>query len=457
MISVARLISTMRHWFRDGVLRRIFKNAGLMLSGRATTGLLSLASLTLSARSLGVEQFGILVLVQTYGQVIATLSTLQSPQAVIRYGAISLQENDTPGLQHLLKYVTLLDVAGGVLGVIVGFLVAPFVGPYLGWSQDVVDYAQLYSFLVFFTVCATPTGILRLFDRFDLLAAQTTLIPFLRLVGIGLAVLLKAPLWAYLLAWFVAQMIGGGVLTYLGWRELYRHKKLSAFEFSMKPRGLPHPGLLHFIVTSNLYSSLLILTGHASTFAIGYLTGPAQAGLYKLARDLGTVLTKPAELLNQSIYAEFARLGSRNAWHEFTQLMRRGAAITAGAGAAMLMLVAIGGPLFLRTFFGHDFEDAYVPLVLLVFGGGLAIMSFPVDAALFALGRPEIPLRVSAVVVFAIQLPLLFLLTSAYGAAGAATAVVAGAAGTLGGMWIFTVVQLRRRTAQSPEPSPPQA
>lgn len=445
-MRVTDLLATLRHWFSDGVLRRIFKNAGLMLSGRVTTGLLGLATLTLSARSLGVEQFGLLVLVQTYGQVIATLSTLQSPQAVIRYGAISLQHDDTPGFQRLLKHVTVLDVAGGVLGVIVGVALAPVVGPHLGWSAEVIGYAQLYSLLVFFTVCATPTGVLRLFDRFDLLAAQTTMIPFLRLVGVIIAVVMDAPLWAYLLAWFVAQMIGGVTLTFLGWREIHVQKRLTHFEFSLKSRGMPHPGLFRFIVMSNLYSSLMILTGHASTFAVGALTGPAQAGLYKLGRDVATVLTKPAELLNQSIYAEFARIGSRNAWNEFTRLMSRGAAITAGLGVAMLLLVVAGGGVFLRAFFGEDFQGAYVPLILLVAAGGLAIMGFPVDAALFALGRADIPLKVSVAVIFLVQLPLLVVLTQNHGATGGGLAVLAGAAGTLGGMWVLTMHQLRLRT-----------
>ena len=98
-----RLFHTVRHWFADGVFRRIFKNAGLLLTGRATNGLLGLATLSLSARGLGLEQFGVFVLLQTYVQVIMALATFQSWQAVIRYGAICIENKNAAAFQWNTK------------------------------------------------------------------------------------------------------------------------------------------------------------------------------------------------------------------------------------------------------------------------------------------------------------------------------------------------------------------
>ncbi len=445
------IVSTLRHWFGDGVFRRIFKNAGYMLSGRAATGLLSLATLTLCARTLGVEQFGILVLVQTFGQVTATLATFQSPQTMIRYGAMALQREDTPAFQSLVKLLTAIDAVGGVFAVCVGFVIAPLVGPHVGWSPEVIGYAQLYSFLVFFTACATPTGVLRLLDRFDLLAIQTTMTPLLRLIGISTAVLLHAPFWGYLLAWFFAQMAGGTTLTILAWREMYKKQRLVGMTFSFAGLQDSHWGVLRFLLQSNLYSALLILTGHISTFLIGYLAGPASAGLYKLGRDVATVLTKPADLLNQSVSPEFARLASRDAWGEFSRLILRGASVAAGAGGIMVLVVITVGDLFLHTFFGEAFAGAYVPLVVLVAAAGVSIIGFPMDAALFAMGRANLPLRVSMSVIFVVQLPLLVVLARSYGSAGAGFAVLAAAATTLVTMSLLTFHQLRQRTALVPD------
>ena len=141
------MLDTVRKWFTDGIFRRIFKNAGLMLSGRVATGIFSLGTLSLAAQGLGVEKFGILVLIQSYVLVITALTTFQSWQAVIRYGADCLSQNNTPALQALIKFTTLLDVIGVIVGSLVGYFVAPIVGSYVGWSEEVIAYTQLFSFL----------------------------------------------------------------------------------------------------------------------------------------------------------------------------------------------------------------------------------------------------------------------------------------------------------------------
>ena len=166
--------------------------------------------------------------VQSYSQIVTTLTTFQSCQALIRYGAISLEQNNTRAFQVLLKFATLLDAVGGSLGVAVGYFAAPLAGLYMGWSNEVVEYAQIYSVLILFTACATPTGVLRLFDRFDLLAIQTTITPLFRLIGVAIAAALGAPFWAYLLAWLIAQLVGGATLVYMGWREVARREHLRA-------------------------------------------------------------------------------------------------------------------------------------------------------------------------------------------------------------------------------------
>ena len=435
---------TVRQWLGDGIFRRIFKNAGLMLGGRAATGLLSLATLSISARGLGVEQFGILVLVQSYAQIVTTLTTFQSCQALIRYGVISLEQNNTRAFQVLLKFATLLDAVGGSLGVAVGYFAAPLAGLYMGWSKEVVEYVQIYSVLILFTACATPTGVLRLFDRFDLLALQTTITPLFRLIGVAIAAALSAPFWAYLLAWLIAQLVGGAMLVYMGWREVARREHLRGLNASFKGLTADHGGILRFTILSNLFMALQIITGQLSIFLVGFLAGPSAAGIFKIGRDAATVLAQPAEIVNQSIYPEFTRLGSRGNWSDLTRLVLRGAAVATGGGAFMFALtIAFGSPI-LELFFGQAFTAAYLPLILLVGAAGLAIIGFPLDAALFAMGRAGVPLRISTGVTFVIYLPLLILLTRAYGPTGAGIATLAASALTLGAMTAITAIHLRR-------------
>ncbi|MBL8629263.1 MAG: lipopolysaccharide biosynthesis protein [Rhodospirillaceae bacterium] len=439
-------LGTLKHWFSDGILRRIFKNAALMLSGRAANGLLGLATLSLMAHGLGAGNFGLVILVQTYVLVITGLATFQSWQALIRYGAIALKNDDRTSFQNLLKFTAMLDLGGVVIGVLVGYFAAPIIGPYMQWDADVIRYAQLYSFLIFFTVIATPTGLLRLFDRFDLLTGQAVITPLLRLVGVAIvALIFDASIWAYLLAWFVAGVVGGIALIVLGWREVAKRGLLTGMTFSLKDVTAGHESIWHFSIISNFHSSLQLVTGHMATFLIGFAGGPVEAGLYKIGKDVATALTKPAEMLNQSVYPEFAKLGSKGQWSEFPRLILRGGVLGGGAGVLLLLLALGVGEAFLVLAFSAEFAAAHTTLTLLVAAATLTVAGFSMDPALYAMGRPGIPLQVNAVAVFGIFLPLIYLLGKTYGAAGAGWAALASSAFVFVAMAIFTTVQLRKR------------
>ena len=432
-------------WFADVIFRRVFKNAGFLLSGKTATGLLGLAYLSLAAHGLGVEQFGVLVLVQTYVQVIVGVTTFHSWQAVIRYGAMSLENDDTPAFQSLISFTTVLDLTGVVIGAVVAWFAAPWIGPHVGWSDEVIAYAQPYSLMILFTIVATPTGLLRLYDRFDILAWQVTITPALRLMGVAIAVFLSAPLWAYLLAWFVAGVIGGLALVALGWREGVKQGRLNDMRWSLSGVTKTHDHIWSFCFASNFHSSLQMVTGHMSTFLVGLVATPAAAGLFKVAREVATALTKPAELLTQSIYPEFARLGSQGEWQAFARLIRRAAVLAGGAGFAILVVMAVIGEPFLALFFGEDFVSAYATLVLLVAAASITIAGFGFDPALYAMGRPDIPLRVNAFVVLLVYVPLLILLTQSLGPMGAGLAMLISALLIVSTVGLWARSELRRR------------
>lgn len=435
----------MKHWFSDVIFRRVFKNAGFLLSGKTATGVLGLAYLSLAAHGLGVTEFGILVLVQTYVQVITGLSTFHSWQAVIRYGAISVEKDDTPAFQTLISFTTMLDIGGVVIGALIAWFAAPWIGPYVGWSPEVISYAQPYSLLILFTIVATPTGLLRLYDRFDILAWQVTITPALRLVGVGIAVFLDAPLWAYLLAWFIAGVFGGLTLVVLGWREGVRQGRMTKMRWSLRGVRGTHEGIWGFCFASNFHSSLQMVTGHMSTFLVGLVATPAAAGLFKVAREVATALTKPAELLTQSIYPEFARLGSVGEWSAFGGLIRRAAVLAGGAGLAILIVMGVIGQTFLTIFFGDGFADAYGALVMLVAAASITIAGFGFDPALYAMGRPGVPLRVNATVVLCVYIPLLVLLTQAFGPIGAGLAMLISSTLIISAVGLWTRAELNKR------------
>jgi O-antigen/teichoic acid export membrane protein len=441
------VVSQPTGWFGDHRLARIFKNAGLLLGGRVTTGLINLAVLVIAARALGAEQFGLVVLVQTYVQTVQAIATFQSWQAVIRYGAVALEQKDMRSFHSLLRFCTLLDVGGVVIGTLIAVLAVPWIGPMLDWDGKVMAAAVPYCFVLLLMVTATPTGLLRLFNRFDLLSIQSVVSPALRLVGVMIAAALDAPLWAYLLVWFVGGGLAGLVLIVMGWREAARQGYLKGFTLSPMSalEALAHhPGLWRFAVVSNLHATIQVVSQQMTTVLVGGLASPAAAGLFKVARDVATAITKPAEMLNTAIYPEFARLASQEQWQPMPRLIIRTGAVAAAAGFALVVLAAFIGPWFLATAFGPEFVEAHATLMWLLTAAVIGIAGFSMDPALYAMGRPGIPLQVNTVAVI-LFVPLLIVLTNWIGPLGAGIASFVSAAGIFGAMVVFTTVHLRQR------------
>ena len=433
-------VSVVRRWFDDGVLRRIFRNAGTLLGGKAVSAVLALASLAVTARGLGPELFGMLVLIHTYAKLIGGLTKFQSWQAVIRYGAAALERGAPAEVQGLIKFTALLDIASALVGVVLAVALAPVVGPWFGLGDDTVSLAMAYSVLILFTAKATPVGILRLFDRFKVIAVQTTFSPAVSLAGAAMAWASGGGLGAFLLVWFVAGAVDGVSLGLLGWREAGRQGLLRGMNLSVAGLTAPHGGIWRFVWSANLYTSLNAASSHLVTLGVGWLLGPSAAGLFKIASQFASVLVVPATLLRRSIYPELAKLTAQGSARAVRRIVARAGAVAGAlAVAAVVVLAAIGGPLISLTV-GDAYLGAYGVLVVVAAATAISIFGVALDPVFFAMGRPDVMLRVS-VIVAALNLVLVVLFAAAWGLIGVGWASLVS---TVVGMAVLTMLALAR-------------
>ncbi|WP_162305826.1 lipopolysaccharide biosynthesis protein [Oleisolibacter albus] len=406
-------------WFADQRLRRLFSNAGILLGGKGFNALFSLAGLAIAARALGAEEFGVLVLIHTFTQAIGEIAKFQSWQAVIRYGTPALDSGDRPAFQRLLRFTVLLDGVSALAGMVLSVLIAWFVGPHLHWPAEVMPAALIYVTSVLFMVTATPTGVLRLVDRFSLLSVQGTLGWFVRMAA-GLAVWLAGGgLVAFLAAWYLATVVAGLFLIAAGWRELRTRGLLEGFRWRGEgPMTHGFPGIWSFVWSTNLNSTLELAFTHVGTLVVGWMMGSTEAGLFRVARQVADGVAKPAKLLVPAIYPELARLAAAGDRASMRHLIERSALI-AGAGATALMLVAalLGKPL-LSLVLGPEFVSAYGVMLWLIAAAVVGIWSFPLEPMLISNGQAGTATRIRAWT-SALYIPALFLALDHAGLAGA--------------------------------------
>src|SRR5688572_9921854 len=117
----------MKHWLRDAAFRGLMRNSSYLAASRVAAGLLGLGALAFTTHALGVEAFGLLILVHSYALAVSGLVKFQSWQVVIRYGAPALRANDAHQLQAGLSFAMGLDLVSGIAGMVLAMAALPFV------------------------------------------------------------------------------------------------------------------------------------------------------------------------------------------------------------------------------------------------------------------------------------------------------------------------------------------
>jgi len=429
----------MKHWFRDQHFRSLLKNTSYLAISRGIAAVCSLATLAMAGRGLGVLLFGMLILITSYTRAASGLAKFQSWQLIVRYGGQGLATGNPEQFKSSTGFAAALDILSGVIGMIIAVALLPFIANLVGISQQYLWLAMLYCTLLPTMGAASPNGVLRTLDRFDLISWSSTLTPISRAVLALVAFISHAPLAVYVAIWFVTDLAGDMYQWFLAWRELRRHDLHVGLRPTLRPTDLP--GAWKFAIQINLAVGVQTVWGPIARLAVGGLLGATGAALFRIASSLADSAQKPADLLGKAFYPEIVRmdLKTKKPW----KLMFRSAALATAIAALGVLILVIGGKPLIGLLFGKDFLGAYAPLMVLMLVPVLGVLSFPLAPMLYALGKAGAPLRakIAASLVFFISLaPLCW----AFGVMGAAIAFVLANAMNVGIMIVQVSGHYRR-------------
>lgn len=403
-----------------GIVGRIYGNLGKLMGGKAVAGLMSLGYMIIALRGLGVRDYGVLVLVHTFTITVGGIIEFPGWHAVVRYGAQATEARDTPRLVRLLRLAASVELAAGALAVIVAALLAPVIGARLGWSPAALAFSMPYSLAVLATIRATPTGYLQLMGRFDLLGVHNLIAPAIRLTGALIALASGAGLIGFLIAWLVAALAEWASMWGFGLMIARRH--LTGVRLFGSPRGAiaENEGIRAFMIAANADITFGELASRVAPLAVGWVLGPAAAGIYAVAQRFTTVIAQPAGNLGQASYAELARMiaaGGRRA--DVRSALLRLVAIALATALPFVFIVAFFGEPLALLMGGQQIGAAGAIMLWLVVARTVLLVTPPASSALVALGRPDLSFWGNVISSLG-MLPFLPLLMIEFGLRGAA-------------------------------------
>ena len=415
---------------------RVLANFWILIRGRGAAAIMAFGATALMARSLGPAEFGMVVLMHTYVMLIRALLDFGSMDAIVRYGVPAQDASDNQTLGRLIKICRRIDKQASITAAILALLVAPFAGPAMGMDTKHVMLLMAYSLVLLTTGVGTDAGILRLFDRFDIIGKQLTISPSIKFFTVIIAWWLGAPIEVFVGIWASAYAAES---FYLMWQAKHQYnlniKHTLSFD-NLKGAALTDfDGLRHFLWVSYWQSNLDLLPKHITTVLVGYLLGPIEAGLLRLSHELSGMLAKPAMFIRQVVFVDLTR-----SWHNesdaFSLVAYRTAVLGGTLGLAFVLISHFFGDYLLTNLFGPAFINAKAVLTLMLLSASLDLAGSPLRSALYAMGHAFDALRLH-IVSTAIYLLMFVLLTRQLGLIGAGLAATAGAALTLTGMVIL--------------------
>lgn len=393
-----------------------------------------------------------------FARTIGDLVDFQSWQTLLQYGFRPLADGDLRQFHRVLRFSLALDLIGGVAGVTIALVASLTLGSTLGWPPALHPIGSIYCLSTIFMAAATPTGVLRILNRFDLLAVQGTAATTVRLVGTLVLPLVGASFTHLAIAWMLAEAISCVLLFGLAWREL-RKKGLTRDFWRTTPDILPDllrrrigqdfPGIWRFAFVTNANATLSLVFSHATTLIVGSRLGPTSAGYYRIASQMAAGIAKPGTLMQQTLYPEMAALWRDRAIGRMYRLALHTSLAAGGIGCLLIALAYwLGAPLLALVIGTHD--RAAVTIMLWLLGAEvIAICGLPLEPLLMTTRRAG-AVMISRCVDMVFFLPTLLIFIRLYGLNGVGPA-------TVGGMLLLILLQLglvfRAHAAMTP-PAP---
>jgi len=409
---------------RRGTGRRILRNGSWLLAPKTVGAILSILYLAIIARTLGPGDFGIFALIFSFAQTVAGIAAFQSWQIIIRYGTKPAIYGDKQELAALTSLCIALDLAAVAIGLAIAIAAVALLAQRFGWDGSMQHTVLAITVLLILSSRSTPNGLLRVHDDFRITALVDSLVPVIRFAGVLIVYAIGPDIVRFLVVWSVSEFVP----TLLVWALVLRKLRLPLGAMLLRsPRAhwRRFPDFGRYALWSSVNSTLRFSSQHIMVVVVGFFTGPAAAGFFRLGHQLGQVVARIADGLSLAFFMEYARATHHDGDHA-RSMVARVMRVTLVSAATMVAFLFIVGKPALALVFGADYLPAFPYVMLLGAAAAVQVSALAFEPVLLSHGRARDAMLANLVGTLAL-FGLLLVLMPWLGTIGAGVAVLAGA------------------------------
>lgn len=395
-LSFSRLQGFYNRIFASALIRRVIKNSTYLFSATGISAALSMLQGILTARLLGVANYGTLGSIMMFTSVINKFASFRMSDLVIKYVGAYTESGDRQRASAIFKAAALTEMLASLLAFGLIWLLAPWGARYFAKDPTVSHWFGIYGLIVLANLIAeSSTGLLQIFDRFRRMAMLNVVQSLLTLTLITVIYFTHGGMVAILLAYIAGKTLGALSITLAALREASRRWGPGWWR---TPLSLLRPQvreLSHFAVNTNLSASLSLINKDSELLWVSFFRSPLEAGYYKLALSLVNLVQLPVSPLPQATYPELSREAARQNWSGIRSILRRGSLLAGGYTLAATLVILAAGQWLIATLYTPPYLPAFPALMIMLVGFLVANTFYWNRTALLALGRPEFPTRVN--------------------------------------------------------------
>ncbi len=379
--------------FREKVMNNNFwktllSNAFSAFIGDSGAAVINLVIIIILIHLIGNNGYGILVLAQSYMSIMDVLLNIQSWKSVIQYGQKALVEQNEKDFYGYIKIGSILDISTAIIGGIVSIFIASAVGMLLGWSSELVLCAQIFSVTIFSHFAGTPTAILRIFNKFSLVAVQKIISALLKLSVLIAVWLFKDQVSVVhaVMIYSLADIVGNLLLVYFAihtFRKKYQLRKIVK-------ASIPHDykEFIHYTLWGTASEIVDLPIAYFDVFIVSFLSIELVA-VYKVFQQITSILTKVTTPIYQAIMPQFSELsakGLKERGYEVVLKIRNAILIIMGG---VSLVIGLSSYLWLGIIYGDIYASYWYVLLIFLLTQTILLSYTTIHPYFLSLGKTK--------------------------------------------------------------------
>lgn len=374
---------------KNGFWKILIKNSFWALVGDSVASVLNLIITIIIIRLIGNNDYGILVLTQSYMLILDTTFNIQCWKGVIQYGQKCLIKKNYNQLNQYIKVGIIIDLVTAIIGGIIAILLTNFIGHTLHWSNETILCAKIFSITIFSHLAGTSTAILRLFDKFHLVAFQKLITASIKLISmlILLFIIKDVNLITVSAIYCLTDIIGNILLVVFAGITYLKYNPLSNIIKANIPTD--YKSFISFVLWGTMGDIVDIPVNYCDVFIISLL-GNELVSVFKVFKQFIAIISKFTSAIQQAIMPQFSELNALGLKEKGYKIVIKIKNTILKLMLPLAIIVGTTSPIWLNILYGHIYAQYWYVLLLYLIVQIFALSYTTIHPFYLSLNKPKL-------------------------------------------------------------------